>query len=177
MAVPTYEELLAQYNVDSSLMEQTFSDDHLMEFGLQLEKWEKLALSLKFPDPEFETVKNSGDIEMQRHKLLKCWKQRCGSMATYKALVEALLWISRTDLAEKVVALQKSLRDTIQSLSNSPSEISLATPISPASSSEIEDLSPTASMSPSTPVDTQTAQNLVSTITQLDEKFFKLNCE
>ena len=35
-------------------------------------------------------------------------------------------------------------------------------------------MSPTASMSPSNPVDTQTVQNLVPTLTQLDEDFFKL---
>ena len=38
MAVPTYEELLAHCKVGSSLMEQTFSDDHLMEFGSQLDE-------------------------------------------------------------------------------------------------------------------------------------------
>ena len=174
MAVPTYEELLAHCNVDSSLMEQTFSDDYLMRFASKLEKWETLALSLRLPSTEIESIKSSGDIEMQRYKLFKSWKQRCGSMATYKALAEALLQISRTDLAEKVVALRKSLSDTIQSLPNSPSETNLATPTSPASSSGIGDMSPIASMSPSTPVDTQTAQDLVPTLTQLDEDFFKL---
>ena len=172
MAIPTYEELLVYCNVDTSLMEQTFSDDHLVEFGSQLDKWETLALSLRLPSPEIEKIRNSDDVEIQRHTLLKCWKQRCGSMATYKALVEALLQIRRRDLAEKVVALQKSLRDTVQS-PPSPSEINLATPISPASSRGLADMSPTTSMSPSVTVDA-TAQDLIPTLTQLDEDFFKL---
>ena len=172
MAIPTYEELLVYCNVDTSLMEQTFSDDHLVEFGSQLDKWETLALSLRLPSPEIEKIRNSGDVKIQRHTLLKCWKQRCGSMATYKALVEALLQISRRDLAEKVVALRNSLRDTVQS-PPSPSETNLATPISLASSRGLEDMSPTASMSPSVTVDA-TAQDLIPTLTQLEEDFFKL---
>ena len=179
MAVPTYEELLAHCNVDNSLMEQTFSDDHLMEFTSQLDKWETLALSLRLPSPEIENIRSAGDIEMQRYKLLKCWKQRCGSMATYKALVEALLQISRTDLAEKVVGLQQSLRDTTRSPLIPPSETNLTTPTSSVSSSGIEDMSPLASMSYPSPLslankDEPTAQAVKEILQELEEEFLKL---
>ena len=68
-----------------------------------------LAMSLGIPDAEIKGIMSQGDIGVQRIRLLKCWKWRCGSKTTYKALVEALLKISRTDLAEKVVMLQKLL--------------------------------------------------------------------
>ena len=174
MAVPTYEELLAHCNVDSSLMGQTFSDDHLMEFSSQLEKWESLALSLRLPSTEIENIKGAGDIEMQRYKLLKCWKQRCGSMATYKALVKALLQTSRTDLAEKVIAFQKSLKESPPS----PSETNLATLTSPASSCGTEDMSPSVTMSPSllaTPSKhEQTVHQVISTLKKLEKEFYDL---
>ena len=53
------------------------------------------------------TIKSQGDAEEQRLKMLECWKQRCGSTATYKAMIKALLQISRTDLAEKVALLRQ----------------------------------------------------------------------
>ena len=96
-------------------------------------------------------------------------------MATNKALVKALLHISRTDLAEKAVALQKSLRDTVHS-PPSPSETSLATPTSPASSSGIEDMSPPAIVSPTLPnsPSEHRAQEVISNLRQLEEEFYDL---
>ena len=176
MAVPTYEELLAHCNVDSSLMEQNVSDDHLIEFASQLDEWKKLALYLKIPNSEIEDIKSQGGKGMKGIRLLKCWRQRCGSLATYKALVIALLQISRTDLAEKVITLRQSLRDTVQS-PPSPNETSLVSPTSPASSSGIEDMSPPAVVSPSslpaTPSE-HTAQEVISTLKELEEEFYDL---
>ena len=69
MAVPTYEELLAHCNVDGSVMEQIFSDDHLIEFGSQLDEWEKLALSLRIPIFEIVDIKSQGGKGMsERNK-------------------------------------------------------------------------------------------------------------
>ena len=107
MAVPTYEELLARYNVNSSLMEQAVSDNHLMRLATSVDSCEMLATSMGIPDAQIRAIMSQGDVGMQRIRLLNCWKQRCGSMATYKALVEALLQIERTDLVENVLALLK----------------------------------------------------------------------
>ena len=174
MAVPTYKELLAHCNVDNSLMEQTFSDDHVMEISSQLDKWEALALTLRLPSTEIENIKNSGDVEMQRYNLFKRWKQRCGSMATYRALVKALLQINRTDLAEEVITLQKSIEESPPS----PSETNLATPTSPASSCGIKDMSPSATTSPSqliTPCEhEQTVKQVISTLKELEKEFYDL---
>ena len=162
MAVPTYEELIAHCKMDSSLMESTFSDDYLIEFASQLDEWEKLALSLKIPSSETEDIKSQGGKGMKGIRLLQCWKQRRGSLATYKALVKALLQISRTDLAEKAIALQKSSQDTTHS--SCPLSPSLATSTLPTSSSGTEDMS---AISPSTLLATpteQTVQEVISTL-------------
>ena len=84
--------------------------------------------------------------------------------------------INRTDLAEKVVALQQGLRDTSQ-ISSSPCEINQATPASPVCSSGIEDTSPSAATSCSFPLaikDKQTVQVVKETLTELEEEFLKL---
>jgi hypothetical protein len=44
MAVPTYDELLTYYDVDSSIMRETFDDNHLRQFSLTLDIWETLAI-------------------------------------------------------------------------------------------------------------------------------------
>ena len=105
MAMPTYDELLARCDMDSSCMYQTFSDDHLREFSSLIDKWERLAKFLGMPNTDIDVIKSQGDVEEQRLRMLECWKQRCGSAATYKAMVKALLQISRTDFAEKVIIL------------------------------------------------------------------------
>ena len=107
MAVPSYEELLIHWKINNTIMEQEFSDSHIVDFASKIDKWEMLAKSLKIPNSEIENIedKHKGDLELQRVNLLECWKQRCGSKATYRAMTEALLQISRTDLAEKIFGL------------------------------------------------------------------------
>ena len=184
MAVPTYDELLARYDMENSIMKQTFDDRHLREFSLTLDTWEKLARFLEFPSQDIANIKSHGDAEEQRIRMLECWKQICGSMATYEAMVRALLKIRRTDLAEKVITLRQTSQDihkpgtttTNQTLS-CPNEPGLTAPTSPASSSGIEDAYSSAAMSPlsqpATPSE-HTAQEVISTLRELEEQFYDL---
>ena len=173
MAVPSYEDILVRWNVDSSLMEQTVSDDHKMELASKLEtsNCEVLVRHLGLDSSEIDNTKGERNAELQRIRMLECWKQRCGSMATYEVLVKALLRIKRTDLAEEVVALRGALVSTNQS---QPCSVlsSLVMPPSPASSSEVEDMSPLGAMSPASSVDT--AQDLTPALTKLEEEFYEL---
>ena len=165
-------------------MKQAFDDEHLREFSLTLDTWEKLARFLGMPSPDIANIKSHGDAEEQRIRMLECWKQICGSMATYEAMVKALLKIRRTDLAEKVITLRQSSLDitkfgttiTNQTLS-CPMESSLTAPTSPASSSGIEDAYSSSAMSPlslpATPSE-HTAQEVISTLRELEEEFYDL---
>ena len=164
--VPTYEELLGRCKVDSSLMEQTFSDDHLMEFGSQLDEWEKLAFCFKIPSPEIEEIKSQGGKGMKGIRVLQYWKQRCGSMATYKVLVEALLQISRTDLSEKVILFQ-----AVTKSQPNHSETRLVT------LTGIEEKCLSTAMSPSfflASTDECMAQTVMETLRELEEEFYDL---
>jgi hypothetical protein len=184
MAVPTYDELLAHYDVEKSIMKQTFDDEHLREFSLVLDVFEILAKFLGIPNPDITVIKNQGCAIEQPIRMLECWKQRCGSMATYEAMVKALLKIKRTDLAEKVITLRQSSNaipsletaTTNQSLS-SPTESSLISPTSPAGSSGTEEASLEAAISPlslpATPNEYPT-QYVISTLRELEEEFYDL---
>ena len=145
MDAPSYEELLTHYQVGRSQMEETCTDHHLTEFGSQLDEWEKLA-SFLISSKDIEDIKTQGGKGLNGIRLLQYWKQACGFKATYKTLVRALLQIGRTDLAEKVIGLVHSERESVQS-PPSPSEFNQVAPKSPASSSGMEDESSTA-MSP-----------------------------
>ena len=171
MTVPDYNELLERCKVKNYLMEQTFNDDHLKEFALNLDAWEVLAKFLMIPNSEIENIKSQGDTGVQRIRMLECWKQRCGSAATYEKMVKALLQINRTDLAEQVTFLL--LRDFHTSAG---SESSPDMPPSSASSSGTEDTSiATMSSSLDTPsVHTACEEEVISNLKKLEEEFYRL---
>ena len=179
MAVPTYDELLAHYDMEKSIMKQTFNDEDLI-----LDTWERPAKFLGMPISDITSIKSQGDPEEQRLKMLERWKQRRGSLATHEAMVKALLEISRTDLAEKVIILRCFLGDTptLEAATTNqsllcPKESSLTASTSPASSSGIQDACSPVAMSPlslpATPSE-QTAQEVISTLRELEEEFYDL---
>ena len=186
MAVPTYDELLVRCKVDDSVMEQTFDDYHLRGFSLILDKWEQLAIFLGMPTTDIDNIKSQGSVEDQGIRMLERWKQRCGSAATYKAMVQTLLHINRTDLAEKVgETLRVSSIDAHASANtmnhtNESSQIISASPAS-SSTSGIENVSSPASMfssanmSPSSQLVSQAVQKKVeSQLRELENEFYHL---
>ena len=181
MSAPTYEELLVQHGLEKSIMRQTLSDEHLRQFSLSLDTWEKLARFLRMTSPDITNIKNQGDVDEQKIRMLETWKQRHGSKATYEAMVKALLQISRIDLAEKVITLTQSLKDittletatTDQPLSR-PKEPNMTVPTSPVSSSGIEDESSSAAMSPLSPPATPSEHTVILTLKELEKEFYDL---
>ena len=148
MAVPTYDELLKNNDMEKSIMKQTFDDEHLREFSLALDTLETLAKFLEIPNSDITAIKNQGTAIEQRTRMLECWKQRCGSMATYEAMVKALLKINRTDLAEKVITLRQS-------------------------SNAINSLETPKTNKPATPNEYPT-QDVIPTLKELEEEFYDL---
>ena len=184
MAVPTYDELLAHHDMDRSIMRETIDDKHLRQFSLTLDIWEILAKFLEMPTSDIANIKSQGDAVVQTLKMLETWKQRRGSMATYEAMVKALLQINRTDLAEKVIILRRSSEGvhtlntaTINQTLACHKELHLKAHTSPASSSGTEEASPLAAMSsspqPVTPNE-YTTQEVISTLKELEEEFYAL---
>ena len=169
MAVPTYDQLLVNYDVEKPVMKLTFNNEDLRQFSLSLDMWEKLARFIGLPGPDIANIKSQGDAEEQRMRMLECWRQRCGSMATYEAMVKALLQISRTDLAERVITLRKSSRDIPKLKRTITNQI----PMCSKESSGIEEGSLQASSLPATPNEYPT-QEVMSTLRELEEEFYDL---
>ena len=165
-------------------MEQTFDKDDLQKFSLELDGWEKLARFIGIPTPEIENIKSQGDMDKQKIRMLECWKQRRGSMATYEAMVRTLLTIGRTDLAEEVISLASvAHREDTQTAGPGPSPrvLNKATPPSPDNSSGIGEMSPqnSASLSPTTvmsnpSVHTAHQEFVISNLRELKEEFYEL---
>lgn len=163
-------------------MEQTFDKDDLQKFSLELDGWEKLARFIGIPTPEIENIKSQGDMDRQKIRMLECWKQRRGSMATYEAMVRTLLTIGRTDLAEEVISLASVTHwEDTQTAGPEPSPLDEATPPSPGNSSGIGEMSPqnSASLSPTTVLSNpsmHTAQQefVISNLRELENEFYEL---
>ena len=183
MAVPTYEDLLTQWKMDSAIMEQEFNDKHFMDFASKLDRWEMLAKSLRIPNSEIESIKDKGGFELQRIKMLECWKQRCGSKATYKAMTEALLQINRTDLAESIIAIFVTERSAETETENDKrnenisrvGQMNVVVPPSLLSSRESEDAHAPGNQSPTAPVTSVTQnEHVILALRELEEEFYDL---
>ena len=172
MAVPSYDELLRIHGMDSIEMEETIQKHQLMDFSINLDTWEMLANSLEMEDSDIASIRRQGSMEEQKLRLLECWKQRCGSRATYEVLAKALLRIKRTDLAEKVMTMRLSVRE-IHTSAGATNEGRSSTPLSPASSSGVEDMSPSSAASP-VAIDVHPAPGITSTLKELQEDFYQL---
>ena len=183
MAVPSYEEILVKWNAESSLLELAFNSDHLIELSSKLDAnvCELLAIKLGITRADINSIMNQRNTEV---KILECWRQRRGSMATYGELMKALLGISRTDLAEEVVALVISSKKTSTLVNQTPThtcsmDSTVALPLSPASSSGVEDMSPSAAVTPlslitAPRVQTVQTQDTTLAIKELEEEFLEL---
>ena len=61
---------MMSYKVDSSPMERTLNNNHLMKPAADLDSCEMLATYLGIPDAEIKGIMSQGDIGVQRIKLL-----------------------------------------------------------------------------------------------------------
>ena len=178
MAIPTYDELLAHYEVDSSTMRETCDDKHLRQFSLTLDIWETLAKFLEMPTSDIANIKSQGDAVVQSLKMLEHWKQRRGSMATYEAMVKVLLQISRTDLAEKIITLRKSSSRPLKNITaETPLYLNESSPTShtsPASSNGVDSSASSAALSSLSLAADPTPLDVISTLRKLEEEFYSL---
>ena len=83
------------------------SDEELEQLSLQLENWKELGRRLKIEEKTLATIDD--DCREKRKKIrrmLRHWKERDGSTATYKVLHDALChqFVNRRDLAERLLA-------------------------------------------------------------------------
>ena len=109
MATPagvTLVELLSEVGVTHAQLDKTCSPENLRDIALFLESWRELAPHLGLSSAQVEAIERDTRSEQEKsRKILMSWKATFAFKAKYRVLVEALLKISRADLAEKVCCL------------------------------------------------------------------------
>ena len=101
---PSLEELLS--SISEKTLEKPCCDEHIVEIACELTEWRLVAphLGLEAVDEE-NILQNHHDVRIQRREMLRTWRQKFGSKATYGSLAEALYKTERVDLVENVVEL------------------------------------------------------------------------
>ena len=106
MAAITLEELLKEVGVRPEKLNDSISDDHLHEIVLFLTSWQTVASKLCLSEIDQDAIEREGkNEEDKKRKVLQKWKGKFAFKATYRNLVEALLSLSKADIAEKVCRL------------------------------------------------------------------------
>ena len=95
---------MREYNLTEEQLNVECTDEHILQVGETI-AWKAVGNYLLTP-VELEDIETDGHNEPdRRHKMLRKWKQKCSSKATYKALIEAMLKAKRRDQAGGVCAL------------------------------------------------------------------------
>ena len=105
MAAITLEELLKKVGVCREKFNDSISDEHLLEISMFLTAWRRVASFLGIKSNDLEDIEQEKDEQVKRLNVLQKWKSRFGYKATYRKLVEVLLSLAMSDVAEKVCKL------------------------------------------------------------------------
>ena len=85
------------------------SDEDLEWLSHQLDKWEEVGRRLKIEEATLTAFDDDNREKREKiYKMLRHWKQKDGSAATYTVLHDALCnrFVNRTDLAEQLCCQQ-----------------------------------------------------------------------
>ena len=99
-------ELMRKYGLTDEELEQEFSEEHIQE--ITKFSWKEVGPRLQGIryDPDVIDINRDGyDQEDKRQRLLRMWKTRNGSYATYGALIRAMLKARKKDEAESICKL------------------------------------------------------------------------
>ena len=102
------EKLLKEVGVQPEKLNERISDDHLREIALFLTEWKTVVPFLGLDENDVDSIEQEEKKEQVRKlKALRKWKSKFAFEATYRKLVEVLLSLTMTDVAEKVCHLLK----------------------------------------------------------------------
>ena len=102
---PSLDDLLR--DVPPERLDQPCTQEHLIEIAPSVIQWQTVApfLGLTEGDEEAIVTRNPNNVNAQKIAMLRTWKERFGSIATYRKLAEAFWKVGKTDLAERVCSL------------------------------------------------------------------------
>ena len=88
-------------------LKQPCSEKHLLSISQEIAKWQDIAPYLNLTEAEEMDIVGSPprSIQTQSFVMLRKWKQKLGTKATYKKLVKAFKSCKRQDLVDKITEL------------------------------------------------------------------------
>ena len=106
---PSLNDLLPD-SVDPKQLNQPCSDEHFAKMALCITEWQSIAPFLGLSEVNEEEIicKYPKDLIMQNIGMLRKWRERLGSRATYQRLAEAFWRCNKIRLVEKVYSLLES---------------------------------------------------------------------
>ena len=100
------EKLLKEVGVQPEKLNERISDDHLRGIALFLTQWKTVVSYLGLDENDVDIIEQEEKKEQVRKlNALRKWKSKFAFEATYRKLVEVLLSLTMTDVAEKVCHL------------------------------------------------------------------------
>ena len=91
-------------SLSKEVIDSEVSDEHIAEIVRSFHEWQFIATRLELSDVEQDDIKERypHHPKLQRRKALQIWKQKFGSKATYRKLIEALCLEDQTKAAEEL---------------------------------------------------------------------------
>ena len=101
MEEPSLQSLLK--HIPPAKLDSPCKDEHLCEVALFITDWPSIAPYLKLTDVDQEEIqKGHGSVKSQKIAMLRKWKQKHGSDATYRELARTFWRLDRRDLVEEL---------------------------------------------------------------------------
>ena len=89
--------------IPEHFLDQPCSDEHLREIGICITNWQIIAPHLNLSPADEEIIATfPGD---KRIRMLRRWRQKRGSSATYRGLAASFQKVERADLIDKIRTL------------------------------------------------------------------------
>ena len=89
-----------------SLWNKLCSDEHLHQISQLIAEWKEVAPALGLTQPdEVDITGYALSVPVQRLHMLRIWRQRNGTAATYQRLADAFRNCARQDLVDKISKL------------------------------------------------------------------------
>ena len=103
-------------------MNKLCSEEHLAKISLWITEWREISPFLGLTQAEHQEILGSAphSVRLQKTEMLRLWKEKRGTKATYKRLCRAFNECDMSDLVEQV---QKLLRESDSSSSNEGGEL------------------------------------------------------
>ena len=99
---PSLNDLIA--GIPARELDQSCTDENLREVSLVVTKWQTIAPFLGLKEQDEEVIQEY-PVGRRRLQMLTMWKERFGSTATYRRLIEAFDRIGRRDLVDRVCGI------------------------------------------------------------------------